>query len=247
MTEAWLYRAQDGEVVPGREDALPRLVREGRIGAATPLWRSGEPEAGTAGAALPRLFAEPPPYTGPPVGWTEATPRPWRRFFARAVDVAVVGGSLLAILTASLPGLLSVDEAESARFLKTWAGTVTEGVAGTFLTLPVNAASMATFGTTLGKSLFGLRVTRDGGRLPLRTALRREGRVWLQGQALGLLLIEFVGGAAAYRRLTRTGTTAWDEALGLRVASRPLSRTRVAGLAGLGLVIAALAALGYMI
>ena len=197
---------------------------------------------------LPRLFAQPPPYTGPCGDWwIETPPRPWRRYMARAVDVLIVGDSLFAILSGLAPSLFSVEEAAVTRFVATGVGSFVELFAATLLVVPANALSTAAFGNTLGKSLLRIRVTRDGTRPSLRAALRREGWVWLHGQGLGLPLVQIVANAAAYRRLKRTGTAAWDDALGLRVAYRPLPRARVAWLAALGLCLAGLGLLSYVL
>ncbi|BAU90786.1 hypothetical protein MPPM_2181 [Methylorubrum populi] len=252
MTAHWIGRLEEGLAAAVADDDLPRLVRTGRMTADTPLWRSGGCEEGTAGSAVPQLFAQPPPYPDALSAgeyWSETPPRPWRRFFARLVDVSVVGDGLCAALILGLPELVPETKDVLERYVVAWQ-PLPEAVLATLFVVPLDAIAMALFGTTLGKYLFGLRVAAPGApeaRLPLRTALRREGQIWWKGQAVGLLVLALIANVIAYRRLKATGTTAWDSALDLRVYSRRPPRGVIAGLVLLLLLFGLLALLGAAI
>lgn len=228
MTEIWFYRDAVGEHGPVERDALPALVRSGKVDAATPLRGvSGEADAGSA---LPRLFALPPPYADALPGsriWTDRSPHPWRRFFARLLDVTIAGELLLYFGV----GAFALVEPEQGTafftFLTTKHGTKVEAILAVLATVPANAILFALTGTTLGKAAFGIRVLKDGAPLSFRVALRREAVVWMRGEGLGLPIITLVANAAAYRRLRDTGTTTWDEASSFQVVHRPTSRGSV--------------------
>lgn len=247
MTGGWIGRLEDGPALPITDEDLPRLVRTGRLTADTPLWRSGGEEEGTAGTAVPQLFAEPPSPDALSAGefWSDA-PRPWRRFFARLVDITVVGNGLYETLIHVLSVLLPDTNAGLERYLLPW-WPLPETILAVLFVLPVNAVTVALFGNTLGKYLFGLRAAAadaPDARLPLRTSLRREGQIWWRGQALGVPVLDLIASAIAYRRLKRTGTTAWDSGLGLRVYSRRPPRDVIAALILILLLFGLLALLG---
>lgn len=233
MAGGWIGHLEDGLALPITDEDLPRLVRTGRLTADTPLWRSGGVEEGTAGSAVPQLFAKPPYPDALSEGefWSD-TPRPWRRFFARLVDVSVVGDGLYKTLIHGLPVLLPDTNADLERYVLPW-WPLPEAILAVLFVLPVNAVTTAFFGSTLGKYLFGLRAAAadaPNARLTLRTSLRREGLVWWRGKAMGVPVVDLIAGAIAYRRLKRTGTTDWDSGLGLRVYSRRPPRDLIAGL-----------------
>ena len=77
------------------------------------------------------------------------------------------------------------------------------------------------------QALIGLRLRTLDGRLPpLGTALLREGYAWVLGMGFGLTLILPVTHAFSYYRITRYGTTPWDEKLGVRMEMHTLGTVR---------------------
>ena len=108
------------------------------------------------------------------------------------------------------------------------------------LWVPVEALLLAVVGTTPGKALFSIRVaTLDGIRPSFPTALSRAARVWVQGTGLGLPLVTLITEAVSYTRLTRTGSTPWDDALALRVEHGRIGPVRGAIMTGLIVLVAA--------
>jgi RDD family len=157
---------------------------------------------------------------------TDGVYHPWRRFFARYVDVS--GGGVLAIFVLAF-ALSIVSPRESDTFAKALENQIVAGLVLFTLWTPIEALLLALWGTTPGKLLFGISVTGPGGRLlTLGEAFHRSIRVAVQGAAIGLPLVALFAQVFAYQRLTRTGTTRWDTATGAVVTHQPLGRARLA-------------------
>jgi len=91
----------------------------------------------------------------------------------------------------------------------------------------IEAVLLATVGTTLGKSLFNLRVqTTLGAKLSLITSLGRSLMVWIMGMAAGVTLFQGLANFLSFRRLQLHGMTTWDRLLQTEVKQGPISRTR---------------------
>ena len=127
--------------------------------------------------------------------------RPWVRYWARSIDIAliciIVGILIGAVLPVELNNRL-VDQLIQFLALTLW--------------IPIEAEMIATFGCTPGKALLRVRVSnKNGGNLSFRQALSRSFGVWLKG--LGTGLIPFVTLATllvAHNRLSNKGVTTWD-------------------------------------
>lgn len=108
--------------------------------------------------------------------WKEdAPPRlnlPWRRYWARCLDFGLYG-TLVSFL------------------LRDFRGSVIYAPIGTlFALLLIESALLSMFGTTIGKAIFGIRVTDlEGGKLSYGTALERTWTVLWEGEALRIPLI----------------------------------------------------------
>lgn len=145
--------------------------------------------------------------------------RPWRRYFARLVDM-YTWGMLSVIILYIIVGLLMPDQMNS--FEK--AGDIKDlsYIILWPLWMPIEAVLLSTANTTPGKWLFGISVKTSSGQKPtFNQALVRSFRVFLQG--MSLLVITFL---FAYQRLTKTGTTRWDAATDCVVTHKTWSTAR---------------------
>jgi hypothetical protein len=137
------------------------------------------------------------------------------------VDLAV-GGGLAWMLFGFALGALDQDAANSlftllgrpeGRFIDIF-GTV-------FLAIFPCALVIGFTGSSLGKMIFGVRVTMpDGTPIGMGKALSREFRVWAGGLGLGLPLVNLFALIGSHHRLKKTGATSWDKALSVRVSYR---------------------------
>ncbi len=97
-----------------------------------------------------------------------------------------------------------------------------------FIWLFVEAALLASWGTTPGKWLFGIKVRDQKGNLLLfNKALQRSFLVWLKGMALGLPIIKLITNVIAYGKLMKLGKTTWDESCQTNILHQKLGLLRI--------------------
>lgn len=133
---------------------------------------------------------------------------PWRRYFARMVDICIAGGTLFLLLIFAFS--LTMPE-QAAGFAKAIENPFIGGVVLYLIWLPAEALLLSLCGTTPAKWLFGIRVAHpDGNLLSFAEALNRSFLVFVQGLGFGIPLVALFTQLFAYRRLTKTGTTLWD-------------------------------------
>lgn len=133
---------------------------------------------------------------------------PWRRLFARTVDICTAGLVLFMLLifafSATMPEL-------AAGFAKAIENPIIASVVLYLIWLPAEALLLSLFGATPAKWLFGIRVAHPGGNLlSFAAALNRSFLVFVQGVGFGIPFVALFTQLFAYRRLTKTGTTLWD-------------------------------------
>jgi uncharacterized RDD family membrane protein YckC len=127
--------------------------------------------------------------------------RPWVRYWARSIDIAliciIVGIPIGAVLPDELNNRL-VDQLVQFLAMTLW--------------IPIEAALIATFGCTPGKALLRVRVSnKNGSNLSFGQALSRSFGVWLMGLGTGLIpLVTLATSLFAYNRLSKNGVTTWD-------------------------------------
>jgi uncharacterized RDD family membrane protein YckC len=133
---------------------------------------------------------------------------PWRRLFARTVDICTAGFLLFLLLIFALSATMPE---QAAGFAKAIENPIIASVVLYLVWLPAESLFLSLFGTTPAKWLFGIRVTHTGGDLlSFSEALNRSFLVFVQGVGLGIPFVALFTQIFAYRRLTKTGTTLWD-------------------------------------
>src|SRR5215510_8516738 len=163
--------------------------------------------------------------------------RPWVRYWARSIDIAliciIVGIPIGAVLPDELNNRL-VDQLIQFLALTLW--------------IPIEAALIATFGCTPGKALLRVRVSdKNGSNLSFGQALSRSFGVWWQGLVTGL--IPFVTLATmlfAHNRLSNNGVTTWDRDGRFNVTHRKVGIVRTLIAIGIFAVIIAAAFAGVI-
>lgn len=181
--------------------------------------------AATVSEAGPRSTAASDPVrrerAGPPASPEDTAAHPWRRWFARIVDISLAAFVLGFVLAALAPGLtlLDSDILGSMVVLAAWL------VAEPFV--------LGGLGTTPGKALMNIKLRQaDGVRLlRLNQAFDRSFRVWFYGMAGGLPIVSLFTMANAYVKLDREGATPWDQRGGFVVTHGDLGTGRVVGIA----------------
>ena len=137
---------------------------------------------------------------------------PWRRFFARTVDITgfslIAGGLMMHVASAMSPSTMQAIDLILNN-------PVVAGVVMYIFWLPIEAFMLSKYGFTPSKWVFGISVIgKNSDKLSISKAFIRAGTVWIKGDGIGMPIIAIFTRVFAYRRLTSTGTTLWDEAAG---------------------------------
>jgi len=143
--------------------------------------------------------------------------RPWVRYWARMFDIylaAIAGGIVV--------GILNPDA-----FNGQGSGQLF-GLLGIFAWVFIESLLLSTTGTTPGKWLFKTRLIPPSGEKPdYSTALSRSFKVWWRGLGIGFPLASLITLLVAHGKLTKNGTTTWDEEDGFSVAHERIGPLRV--------------------
>ncbi len=116
------------------------------------------------------------------------------------------------------------------------------------LYVPVEGFCLYAFGTTLGKALYGIRLTPKGTEITFYEAAHRSALVWLRGIGIGIPIIGFFTMMNANSKLKANGATTWDAELGWSVKHSKIGAWRWIGIlacwAGISFVVAVLTDIG---
>ena len=134
---------------------------------------------------------------------------PWRRYFARTVDIFTSGILVFVIFNVLLENFLPQ---QAQQFNKTIENDIIAGFVLYVLWIPFEALFLSYFTTTPAKWVFGIFVLKnDGSKLLYLDSLNRSFLVWVQGLGFGIPIITIFTNFFSYKRLTKTGTTLWDK------------------------------------
>lgn len=132
---------------------------------------------------------------------------PWTRYFARSLDLSIIATILMTaaflVLPYVSPALYLQAYAADARVLF-------------LLALPfahiVNVIIITLFGNSLGKAIFAIKAMPLDGRakFTFRENLGREFRVWTEGLALGIPIVNFFTMVPAYRKVAAGEPAPYD-------------------------------------
>ncbi|MCV9965103.1 RDD family protein [Pararhizobium sp. BT-229] len=233
---SWHYVMGQERLGPVSDEELRELIRSGTVTRDTLVWKQGFDGWKAAGDVLGAAIDETPPPipTPPPVPSAvrlskdepvasslpverPSTPGdlsgqgfqlagPWPRFWARAIDVWLLG-PLLAFLIALAAAFYS-----PATYVKIMATNATLwGLLLMPLVAILLAFLMATIGTTPGKAILGVRVNAvvDGNRLIF--FLIREVKVWVYGLGLGIPFVALFTQIYQCRRVAVGKPAGYDE------------------------------------
>lgn len=157
-----------------------------------------------------RAGTTPPPADGPGGESTQPGTHPWRRYFAKLFDIFTMG--LGAFVVAVMIGsVVSPDGMQP--LLKALDNQIIAGLVIMLVWIPMEATCLSLFGTTLGRAIFGIKLrTAAGGKLGFGEAMTRSFGVAFAGMGGSIPIVTMFTHYFAYSRLTKSGTTSWDEA-----------------------------------
>ncbi|MET1113921.1 MAG: RDD family protein [Comamonas sp.] len=246
MQGAWWYLVGDSPRGPVSMEVLEVMLFHGHMTPQSLIWREGL-SCWISVAELAALRETGTVQTEPAPPLARLAPAgAWRRFWARMVDLwiigmptALLGWLLLAQVQIQVPGF--------AHWLQRPSSTLLLALCVLPLTMALEAGVFAFFGTTPGKSLLGVEVmTLDGQPLTPTQYLRRQLGVFWFGFALGLPIISLIAMVSHGLSLQMGEPTPYDVNR-FTVRARRLGRTRVLVLTGIGCIMAGLGfAKGYL-
>lgn len=157
--------------------------------------------------------------------WDDTAPHPWQRYAARLTDVIVLGALAWSVLGVVLYGVnpMLADQMFSGE-----SNMAADGMLNLILMLPVIALLIGLTGGSLGKWVFGNRVSKDGKPIGFLAALKRELSVWFFGLAIGFLIASLVTMILSFKKLKNTKATRWDAKGGFVVTHRPQTKGTMA-------------------
>lgn len=127
---------------------------------------------------------------------------PWRRYFARTLDLELYSTAWMLFCTLVLR--LNMSQVSAWRNISIIAASL-------LLTFSVEPLMLHRFGTTPGKWLLGLKVTRsDGSFFSVKEARERTGGVLLKGVGLEIPLVSLVTNVLSYLRCCRGEEQPWE-------------------------------------
>jgi len=129
---------------------------------------------------------------------TQAAPYPWRRFFARTLDLTLymLIWWIFAYLVLHIPVL-------------NW--TIRNAIISMILMLLIEPLLLALFGTTLGKFIFGIRILNENGkRLPYGSGFTRACHIFYSGYGFSIPIYNLVRLYKSYNICKEKGIMNWD-------------------------------------
>lgn len=125
---------------------------------------------------------------------------PWQRYWARTLDGLIYAWILMTAATWMAGGLLPE-----------W-GSILSTVLGFAMTLILEPIQLRLVGTTLGKWIFGIRVTdMDGRKLSLKDGFWRTMNVIIYGQGLGVIGFDIWRHWKSYKAYERNEFLPWND------------------------------------
>jgi uncharacterized RDD family membrane protein YckC len=147
---------------------------------------------------------------------------PWRRSFARGLDLSLVSILLGLVLAPFAPESEIVGVKGGGGTLSTWYYTTIWSAA------VMNAIFISRFGTTIGKWLLGIRVlSEERSLLPFKKALGREIIVLLLGFGAGVFVFSLLSIGITIWFIKTKGATPWDRYALASTEFAPLSLSRL--------------------
>lgn len=207
---------------------LEELFKKKKIGPTTLIWTSGMQEwqpVSEVDGVKELLNLTPPAPPAPPT-LTEReilvnlpVAGATRRFFARHVDMMLIGFTVGPVLTY----LMAYNSPEFARWLATPGSEALYMIALVPVVLFFEWLMYALFGNTLGKKLFRLAIiSREGTKITRSQYSDRLTGLWFTGLALGVPLVNLIAAFWQFLKLKHSGSTSYDAGLYV-VKARKLS------------------------
>ena len=185
----------------------------------------------------------PPPVTAGTPHLTESTEggsanlHPWRRYFARMLDLYLFFMIFFVFLGIVFPELFQNTHTRGKSPLNDY-GYLILGV-GAYVIF--EAICLNTVGITFGKFIYGIRIkSKEQDQIAFSIALKRSLAVWIRGLGFSVPIITLITLIVAYRTLTKEGQASWDRDFNCLILHRDYSALRWVAIAITWLVLFAI-------
>jgi uncharacterized RDD family membrane protein YckC len=158
--------------------------------------------------------------------WPDAPVAPWRRWAARLLDLNVNGVVAVFAFFFIFASIAPYEANKIMSLANGPGGVILDSMFTILLGSLLTGLIIGLTGSSLGKVIFGIRVTKlDGALIGPVDAMARELHILLMGMGLGIPLVNLATMVFAYNRLKYTGSTSWDQRA-FRVTYRPNGKTQ---------------------
>jgi hypothetical protein len=235
MKDEWWFASGGARKGPVKFEFLRGKVLDGSLSASDLVWTEGM-SAWTPVSGVPALHQvkralppELPPSTAPELPALSVPAAPWRRFFARLIDLWVIGLPTVFLvaffLAPAWPGF--------ALWLQQPGADVALGFLVIPLVLVIEAVIFELFGTTIGKGILGIHVTTLASKkLAFDDYLFRQAELYWTGLGTGFPLVSFFTYLRQYRRLKAGMAASYDDRL-FKVTAKKIGFLRYVAAAAL--------------
>lgn len=213
MTDEWWHSTGRAKSGPVSFQDLRRLVRDGTISPDTLVWKTGQTEWQPLSSVAE--YAEIATDIPPPLPTRSRREElikmpaagPWRRFFARQIDLwslaLPIGYAAGYVLASLAPGFVPWIQAPGNSYIFGWLLTP--------VVLLTELIIFSIFQTTLGKFVLGVTVMTVGGSTPTSSEYaRRLAGVYWSGLGTGFPLVPLFTMSHQYGLLKRGGEASYD-------------------------------------
>ena len=217
------------EEIPAFESTIRNMrtaEREEKLGPSITLKDVKAHEAATSPIAID-------PVTGKKKLRVPQGVQPFTRFWARMLDYMIVFSIVyLYAETPPMPESVTFSEiwAQQQEWAQSEAGIklMTMIIIALFSWQMLEGILIWAIGTTPGKFLFGIRVTKaNGEQITIGKSMARSWYAFAVGFGLGISCLPYLGMAFGFFRLMSRGKTLWDEHLNLKTHHAPMGPLRI--------------------
>ena len=143
---------------------------------------------------------------------------PWRRFFAKSIDMYIFGLIFNFAIGAMFPHLLDKSNIfnKGNEYIATYVSM--------FFYFPFEAFCLFSFGSTIGKSIYNITLIKNSPNVASFGAyFHRSFNTWFFGMGAGIPLVNLFAQLVAYIALEKHGLTSWDRKLNWTVIHNHMS------------------------
>lgn len=160
----------------------------------------------------PEASSSNPKLVDAPSGWLASPPTPWRRYAARVLDTGLNGTIVFFIIGVVFYAIAPATADAIFSGLEGGVGGIIDIMITAAAASVLGGSLIGVSGFTLGKLIYGVKVTRIDGKNPgFLAGLSRDFSVLTNGLALGIPIVSLFTMWGSYARLRDEKFTSWDE------------------------------------